>query len=67
MCEEVRAPCAAMMTRRPFAHRLAKTTNSPFVRTEATRFTEVGIVGGTAEDMIKELQRTGASQLQGDT
>lgn len=37
------------------ARRLAKTTQSPFVRTEATRFTEVGIVGTTVEDMIKEL------------
>ena len=31
------------------ARRLAKTTNSPFVRTEATRFTEVGVVGGSVE------------------
>jgi len=37
------------------ARRLAKTAQSPFVRTEATRFTEVGIVGTTVDTMIKEL------------
>ena len=37
------------------ARRLARTTQSPFVRTEATRFTEVGVVGGSVESIVKEL------------
>src|ERR1700692_1084950 len=35
--------------------RLAKMIGSPFVKVEATRFTEVGYVGRDVESMIREL------------
>jgi ATP-dependent HslUV protease ATP-binding subunit HslU len=37
------------------ARRLAKITNSPFVKVEATKFTEVGYVGRDVESMIRDL------------
>jgi len=37
------------------ARRLSKIVEAPFVRCEATRFTEVGIVGSTPDIMIKDL------------
>lgn len=37
------------------ARRLAKVSNSPFIKVEATKFTEVGYVGKDVESMIKDL------------
>jgi ATP-dependent HslUV protease ATP-binding subunit HslU len=37
------------------ARRLAKLANSPFVKIEASKFTEVGYVGRDVESMIREL------------
>lgn len=37
------------------ARRLAEIANAPFVKFEATRFTEVGYVGKNVESMVKEL------------
>eukprot|EP00658_Telonema_sp_P-2_P029126 TRINITY_DN22205_c0_g2_i1.p1 TRINITY_DN22205_c0_g2~~TRINITY_DN22205_c0_g2_i1.p1 ORF type:complete len:183 (+),score=47.64 TRINITY_DN22205_c0_g2_i1:116-664(+) len=37
------------------ARRLSKIVGAPFVRCEATRFTEVGIVGATPDLMVKDL------------
>ncbi|WP_460183293.1 ATP-dependent protease ATPase subunit HslU [Thermopirellula anaerolimosa] len=37
------------------ARRLAKLTGAPFVKVEATKFTEVGYVGRDVESMIREL------------
>ncbi|OQS04056.1 ATP-dependent hsl protease ATP-binding subunit hslU [Thraustotheca clavata] len=37
------------------ARRLAKLTNSPFVKVEATKFTEIGVYGTNADSMIKDL------------
>jgi ATP-dependent HslUV protease ATP-binding subunit HslU len=37
------------------ARRLAKLTNSPFVKVEASKFTEVGYVGRDVESMIRDL------------
>jgi ATP-dependent HslUV protease ATP-binding subunit HslU len=37
------------------ARRIASLTQSPFVKVEATRYTEVGIVGANAHSMIREL------------
>jgi len=37
------------------ARRLAKLTNSPFLKVEATKFTEVGYVGRDVEAMIRDL------------
>lgn len=40
------------------ARRLAKLTNSPFVKIEATKFTEVGYVGRDVESMVRDLVET---------
>ncbi|GIU81140.1 MAG: ATP-dependent protease ATPase subunit HslU [Acidobacteria bacterium] len=37
------------------ARRLAKLSNSPFVKVEASKFTEVGYVGRDVESMVREL------------
>lgn len=37
------------------ARRLAKLTDAPFVKTEATKFTEVGYVGRNVESIIRDL------------
>src|SRR5436853_6983803 len=38
-----------------FARRLAKLANAPFVKVEATKFTEVGYVGRDVDSIVKEL------------
>lgn len=42
------------------ARRLAKLTNAPFVKVEATKFTEVGYVGRDVESMIRDLAEDAA-------
>src|SRR3989442_10290141 len=37
------------------ARRLARLTNSPFLKVEASKFTEVGYVGRDVESMIRDL------------
>ncbi|WP_283678184.1 ATP-dependent protease ATPase subunit HslU [Lentilactobacillus sp. Marseille-Q4993] len=37
------------------ARRLAKIVNAPFVKVEATKFTEVGYVGSDVESMVRDL------------
>ena len=37
------------------ARRLAKITNSPFLKVEATKYTEVGYVGKDVESIIKDI------------
>ena len=37
------------------ARRLARLTNSPFMKVEASKFTEVGYVGRDVESMIRDL------------
>lgn len=37
------------------ARRLAKLANAPFVKVEATKFTEVGYVGRDVESMVRDL------------
>lgn len=37
------------------ARRLAKIVKAPFVKVEATKFTEVGYVGGDVESMVRDL------------
>ncbi|GAB9468942.1 Atp-dependent protease hslvu, atpase subunit [Globisporangium polare] len=37
------------------ARRLAKMTDSPFLKVEATKYTEVGIYGANTESMVKDL------------
>ncbi|GAW94325.1 ATP-dependent protease ATPase subunit HslU [Calderihabitans maritimus] len=40
------------------ARRLAKLVNAPFIKVEATKFTEVGYVGRDVESMVRELVET---------
>jgi len=37
------------------ARRLARLANSPFLKVEATKFTEVGYVGRDVESMVRDL------------
>ncbi|MGM0124447.1 ATP-dependent protease ATPase subunit HslU [Enterococcus sp. AZ194] len=41
------------------ARRLAKVVNAPFVKVEATKFTEVGYVGRDVESMVRDLVENG--------
>ena len=47
------------------ARRLAKLTDSPFVKVEATKFTEVGYVGRDVESMIRDLIETSIRMTKG--
>ena len=41
------------------ARRIAKLVNAPFIKVEATKFTEVGYVGRDVESMIRDLAEAG--------
>jgi ATP-dependent HslUV protease ATP-binding subunit HslU len=46
------------------ARRLAKLANSPFLKIEASKFTEVGYVGRDVESMIRDLVETAIDQVR---
>jgi ATP-dependent HslUV protease ATP-binding subunit HslU len=46
------------------ARRLAKLTNSPFLKVEASKFTEVGYVGRDVESMIRDLVETAIDMVR---
>ncbi|MGE4520026.1 MAG: ATP-dependent protease ATPase subunit HslU [Desulfobacteraceae bacterium] len=46
------------------ARRLAKLTGSPFVKVEASKFTEVGYVGRDVESMVRDLLNTAISMVK---
>jgi ATP-dependent HslUV protease ATP-binding subunit HslU len=46
------------------ARRLARMTNSPFIKVEATKFTEVGYVGRDVESIIRDLLEQTITDLQ---
>jgi len=46
------------------ARRLAKLTNAPFIKIEATKFTEVGYVGRDVEQIIRDLVETSIQQTR---
>jgi ATP-dependent HslUV protease ATP-binding subunit HslU len=46
------------------ARRLARLANAPFVKVEATKFTEVGYVGKDVESIIRDLVETSVKQLR---
>ncbi len=46
------------------ARRLAKIVNAPFVKVEATKFTEVGYVGRDVESMIRDLLSVAVSMVE---
>ena len=46
------------------ARRLAKLTGSPFIKVEATKYTEVGYVGRDVESMIRDLMAAGVQMVK---
>ncbi|SMF81501.1 ATP-dependent HslUV protease ATP-binding subunit HslU [Paenibacillus uliginis N3/975] len=46
------------------ARRLAKLVNAPFVKVEATKFTEVGYVGRDVESMVRDLVETAIRMIK---
>ncbi|WP_272700865.1 ATP-dependent protease ATPase subunit HslU [Desulfovibrio sp. Fe33] len=46
------------------ARRLARLTNCPFFKVEATKFTEVGYVGRDVESMIRDLMEIGVNMVR---
>lgn len=46
------------------ARRLAKLANAPFIKIEATKFTEVGYVGKEVESIIRDLTDTAIKQVR---
>lgn len=46
------------------SRRLAKLANAPFIKVEATKFTEVGYVGRDVEQMIRDLTETAISLIR---
>ncbi|KRK73322.1 ATP-dependent protease ATPase subunit HslU [Lacticaseibacillus nasuensis] len=48
------------------ARRLAKIVKAPFVKVEATKFTEVGYVGRDVESMVRDLAEVAVSMAEAD-
>jgi ATP-dependent HslUV protease ATP-binding subunit HslU len=48
------------------ARRLAKLANAPFVKVEASKFTEVGYVGRDVESMIRDLTEIAVSMVRAE-
>ena len=48
------------------ARRIAKLIHAPFVKVEATKFTEVGYVGRDVESMIRDLTEVGVRMVKED-
>ena len=48
------------------ARRLAKLTQAPFVKVEASKFTEVGYVGRDVDSMIRDLMETGVNLVRAE-
>ncbi len=48
------------------ARRLAKLVDAPFIKVEATKFTEVGYVGRDVESMIRELMDLAVNMVQAE-
>lgn len=48
------------------ARRLAKLVNAPFVKVEATKFTEVGYVGRDVESMVRDLVQTSIRMVKSE-
>ncbi|MGB8366137.1 MAG: ATP-dependent protease ATPase subunit HslU [Rhizomicrobium sp.] len=46
------------------SRRLAKLAQAPFLKVEATKFTEVGYVGRDVEQIVRDLLETGIAQLR---
>ena len=48
------------------ARRLAKLINAPFIKVEATKYTEVGYVGRDVESMIRDLMAVGYNNVKAE-
>jgi ATP-dependent HslUV protease ATP-binding subunit HslU len=48
------------------ARRLAKLAGAPFIKVEASKFTEVGYVGRDVESIIRDLMRMGIQMVQAE-
>jgi len=48
------------------ARRLAKLANAPFLKVEATKFTEVGYVGRDVESIVRDLLEIGIAHVRAD-
>jgi ATP-dependent HslUV protease ATP-binding subunit HslU len=48
------------------ARRLAKLVNAPFIKVEATKFTEVGYVGRDVESMVRDLVELAIRAVKGE-
>src|SRR6187549_1318903 len=48
------------------ARRLARLAQAPFVKVEASRYTEVGYVGRDVESMIRDLVELGVDMVRGE-
>src|SRR6266849_2192720 len=48
------------------ARRLAKLAQAPFIKVEASRYTEVGYVGRDVESMIRELTELGVNLVKAE-
>ncbi len=49
------------------ARRLAKLSGAPFLKVEATKYTEVGYVGRDVESMIRDLMAVGYAMVKSET
>ena len=52
------------MGKTEIARRLAKLTNAPLIKVEATKFTEVGYVGRDVESIVRDLADTAVNLLR---
>ena len=48
------------------ARRLARLAQSPFLKVEASKFTEVGYVGRDVESMVRDLVELGVDMVRGE-
>src|SRR5215212_212803 len=48
------------------ARRLARLSNAPFVKVEATKFTEVGYVGRDVDSMVRDLVQISVRLIEGE-
>jgi ATP-dependent HslUV protease ATP-binding subunit HslU len=48
------------------ARRLAKLSNAPFIKVEASKFTEVGYVGRDVESIVRDLMESAVNMVKGE-
>ena len=48
------------------ARRIAKLSNAPFIKVEATKYTEVGYVGRDVESIIRDLMSVAVQQVKAE-